>query len=254
MDTCAYDIDEPRFEPIETVDLDPCKIRLMASNHGVVKLSQPLENPSAFWELVQSLGTPMFTTGETPVGDLPMLNVVSNVGRAVAPKSAFHSDTSCVQRPPSYSALFALEVPQQGGATLFTDQYEAAERLPRGLKEVLKNASVLHGATGVDDATETLHPLFRKHPVTKRFALYLSSPGRMKQLRPRINTRARDRILTLLHQRSIRLHVKYRHEWAPGDVVVWDNRCTLHAADHSQVVGDRVLYRGMVQGETPFWG
>ena len=43
----------------------------------------------------------------------------------------------------------------------------------------------------------------------------------------------------------------YRHQWQPGDVVIWDNRCTLHKADHSGVVGDRVLHRGMVAGEAP---
>ncbi len=40
-----------------------------------------------------------------------------------------------------------------------------------------------------------------------------------------------------------------RHAWSPGDVVMWDNRCVLHRADHSDVVGDRVMHRGMVAGQ-----
>ncbi|MEO1390880.1 MAG: TauD/TfdA family dioxygenase, partial [Cyanobacteria bacterium J06634_6] len=43
----------------------------------------------------------------------------------------------------------------------------------------------------------------------------------------------------------------YRHHWQPGDIVIWDNRCTLHRADHSQVVGDRILHRGLISGEAP---
>ncbi|MBV6656721.1 MAG: TauD/TfdA family dioxygenase [Devosiaceae bacterium] len=242
------------FEPIEQVSLDPAVIRQRLADLGVVKLAEPLPSAQAFYALIEALGTPMFTQGETPVEGLPMLNVVSNVGRKVPPRSVFHTDTSYVPRPPAYSALYAVDVPQQGGATLFTNQFEAAEALPARVREALMDAAVLHVATGVEDATQTWHPLFRKHPDSKRFALYLSSVARMKRLKPRANAGDRTGLLPLLYRRSIRRHLKHRHVWRPGDVVIWDNRCTLHAADHSDVVGRRVLYRGMVQGETPYWG
>lgn len=60
-----------------------------------------------------------FTEGETPVAGFPDLNVISNVGRT-PPRSVFHVDTSYVRRPPAYTALRAVQIPAQGGETLFT--------------------------------------------------------------------------------------------------------------------------------------
>ncbi|MEO0383781.1 MAG: TauD/TfdA family dioxygenase [Pseudomonadota bacterium] len=234
------------------VENDPKDIRRSVAFYGAVQLKTPISNVEEFLALLRQLGPLMFTDGEAPVEGFEDLNIVSNVGRATPPKSVFHSDTSYVKQPPSYSALLGVRVPQSGGATLFTDQYAAAETLPKDLREDLRGAQVLHGATGVNDDTETWQPLFRLHPETKRFALYLSSLGRMKRLRLK-NTMDASHLLGKLYQHSTQDHLTYRHQWSEGDVVIWDNRCTLHAADHSDVVGDRVLYRGLVRGEVPLW-
>jgi taurine dioxygenase len=53
-----------------------------------------------------------------------------------------------------------------------------------------------------------------------------------------------------LFEHSTRDANVYRHAWSPGDVVMWDNRCVLHRADHDGVVGDRVLHRGMVAAQS----
>ena len=57
--------------------------------------------------------------------------------------------------------------------------------------------------------------------------------------------RARS-VVERLYAHSTGPHNTFRHEWSPGDVVMWDNACVLHRADHSAVVGDRVMHRGMV--------
>lgn len=251
MESEASLIEAAVFQPIEALPPDPATLRDRLAAVGVVKLAKPLPSPAAFNDLIAALGPPMFTDGETPVAGYPMLNVVTNVGRKTPPKSVFHTDTSYVARPPAYSALYAVEVPAEGGATLFTDQYAAAAGLPGRLRELCKGARVLHGATGVADATETWHPLFRRHPGSKRTALYLSSLGRMRALTLTGQRVDGSGLLPLLYRRSIRRHLRYRHVWRPGDVVIWDNRCTLHAADHRGVVGNRVLYRGMTRGEIP---
>ena len=67
----------------------------------------------------------------------PDLNVVSNVGRTTPPRSVFHVDTSYVRTPPAYTALRAVQIPQRGGETLFTNQYRAFDTLPADVRERL---------------------------------------------------------------------------------------------------------------------
>lgn len=237
---------------IPFVSADVETIRSTAGEYGVVRLNEPIRSPSVFVDLLRALGEPMFTVGEIPVEGFPELNLVTNKGRDKPPVSRFHTDTSYVHRPPAYTALMAVEVPQYGGATLFTDQYAAAETLDPALRTRLSGAGVLHAATGVSDATQTWQPLFREHPETRRTALFLSTQARMTRLRLRNASDSRE-LLKTLYIHSTEGHVRYKHQWAIGDVLIWDNRCTMHAADHSKVVGNRTLYRGMVRGEIPLW-
>ena len=70
------------------------------------------------------------------------LNVVSNVGRTTPPRSVFHVDTSYVARPPAYTALRAVRIPERGGETLFTDQYRAYETLPGDIRTHLAGRTI----------------------------------------------------------------------------------------------------------------
>jgi hypothetical protein len=114
------------------------------------------------------------------VAGFPDLNVVSNVGRTVAPRSTFHVDTSYVQRPPVYTALNAVTIPSHGGETLFTDQYAAYDTLEPEIRERLDGRTITHVATGVElgpeDESAADHPVFRPHPVSGRTSL--TSPRR----------------------------------------------------------------------------
>lgn len=192
----------------------------------------------------------MFTDGEVAVPDHPDLNVVTNIGRSRPPRSVFHCDTSYVARPPSFSALFAVEVPEQGGATLFMDQYAAFASLQADLRRDLIGAKLLHGPRDVPETDAIWHPVVRRHPVTDCPALFLTALARCHRL---VLADGSDRtdLLPTLYEHSIHQQAPRRHLWRAGDVVIWDNRCTLHAADYSDVFGNRTPYRGMVQGEVP---
>ncbi|MEM7695702.1 MAG: TauD/TfdA family dioxygenase [Pseudomonadota bacterium] len=237
---------------IATVDADPHRVAQAAAEGGVVALAIPLEGPGELVEFLGEIGALMFTDGETPAPGHPDLNVVTNKGRTRPPRSVFHSDTTYVARPPSYSALIAIEVPEAGGATLFTDQYAAFDTLAQNLKTALIGATILHGPTDVPETEAVWHPLVRQNPVTGRNALFLTALARCRRLVLADGTDRSD-LIPVLYEHSTKGPVR-RHAWAPGDVVVWDNRCTLHAADHSAVVGTRTLYRGLVRGEVPLMG
>lgn len=235
---------------VPTSPPDPHEAGRLAAKHGVVQILSPPDTPGAFVEFLAALGPLIFTEGETPVPGHPDLNVVTNVGRKTPPKSVFHSDTSYVPQPPSYSALIAIDVPDAGGATLFTDQYLAFETLPPDLQRDLMGASLLHGPSDVPVTEAQWHPLVRRNPITGRAALFLTSLARCRQLVLRDGTDRSD-LIERLYTHSIDARLRRQHQWRKGDVILWDNRCTLHAADHSAVVGDRTLYRGMVEGEAP---
>ena len=224
-------------------------LRVALGTHGVVVIPGQDVDDDAFLRFVRRFGETVFTVGETPVPGRPELNVVTNVGRSRPPKSSFHTDTSYVSNPPAYTALRAVSVPERGGQTLFTNQYAAYASLPRHVREFLKGRTIKHVVTGVTpdgrQESEATHPIFLVHPVSGNTALYMSTPERCAEIS---GMSSEDAAATVeyLFAHSTRDDNVYRHAWAPGDVVMWDNRCVLHKADHDGVVGDRVLHRGMV--------
>lgn len=237
------------------VPLNTQAVRDAVHSQGVVHLDVQGMTTHGFADFMATLGEPMFTKGETPVEGLPDLNVVTNVGRTTKPKSVFHSDTTYVARPPSYAGLFAVEVPDEGGATVFVDQYDAYTRLPSELARLLDGATMIHSATGVslDEADEKTarHPVVRTHPDTGRKAIFITTPARCSSLKLANGVERSDLIIPL-YEHSLEHGGRRTHHWLKGDVIVWDNRCTLHAADHSAVVGNRTLFRALVKGEMPF--
>ena len=129
----------------------------------------------------------------------------------------------------------------------------ALDSLDDDLRTLLQGAEVLHTATGVQKVQSEWHPLIRYNPQSGRKALFLTSIARCKRLRLADGTDRSD-LLEFLYQFSITKARSKTHKWSSGDVIMWDNRCTLHAADHSHVVGHRTLYRGLIIGERPIPG
>ncbi len=237
--------------PLTAVDAAAAlRLRQLLSDHGVAILPDQEADDRSFLQFLRRFGQLTFTAGETPVEGYPDLNVISNVGRTTAPRSVFHVDTSYVRRPPAYTALRTVQVPERGGETLFTNQYRAYETLPADVRDRLRGRTVRHVVTGLpEDAagaeTEAEHPIFRVHPISGRTSLYLSTPERCVSISGLDDAEARDTIRFLYAHSTAEANV-LRHAWGPGDVVIWDNGVVLHRADHADVRGDRVMHRGMV--------
>lgn len=209
---------------------------------------------AGFVDFLKRLGPLTFTVGETPVAHQPMLNVVSNVGRTTPPKSVFHTDTSYVRQPPAYTALRPVMLPAAGGETVFSNQFQAFDTLPANVKRCLASAQVLHTVSGLpttpaltprSELDEQWHPLFKVHPLSGLTSLFLSTPQRCRAVSDMSADQA-ARAIRLLYRHSTRHHRLYHHKWQANDLLIWDNRCTMHRGDHSGVVGGRVFHRGMV--------
>lgn len=233
----------------EANDSEVEQLKSRLAEYGVVVFHHQTLSDAEFADFLSRLGELTFTEGEKHAPGEPRLNVVSNRNRKTPPRSVFHTDTSYVKNTPAFTSLKIIACPESGGETLFTSQYRAYDELDDERKQALENAEVLHQVTGINQEehqlseTETWHPLFLTHPVSGKKTIYMSTPERCVAIR---NTSLGDEVIPQLYDYATEDQRIYRHHWQPGDVVIWDNRCTLHRADHSAVVGDRVFHRGMV--------
>jgi taurine dioxygenase len=172
----------------------------------------------------------------------------------------FHSDQCHQERPAMASMLYAIEIPSVGGNTLFANAYRAYETLPARIKERIDDLRALNaydydsGATMrstkvAADAPSYVHPVVRRHPATGRKALYIN-----RLMTRRIEGVPEDEseaLLNLLFDHQEQREFVYEHVWRPGDLLMWDNRCTLHARTDFSAAERRLLRRVTILGEKP---
>lgn len=155
--------------------------------------------------------------------------------------------------------LYAVELPSRGGDTLFANMYTALEALPADLKQRIDEVEADYVYGGVAshsqallepedrDAPPVRHPLVRPHPETGRKSLYFNAHH---LLRIAGLTEAEGQVLVEeLTAHQIAPGAEYRHQWLPGDVVIWDNRCTLHSATADYPTDEnRIHWRCTIKG------
>jgi taurine dioxygenase len=188
----------------------------------------------------------------------PEVIEIANFGKERTITEVWHSDVSFAERPPMASALYALEVPEAGGDTLFSNQHLAYERLSSGLRTILDRLRAIHSGAGLgaalgkgDDWRKhgTSHPVVRTHPETGRKALYVN-PG-FTVCFDGMTVEESAPLLRFLHARSARPDLTFRHRWRPGDLLMWDNRSVMHYAIHDHGDATRRLHRITVEGDVP---
>lgn len=174
----------------------------------------------------------------------------------------WHSDFSFLEQPPAGSLLSAVEIPEFGGDTVWSNQIAAYETLPEDLKAAVEGRSAIHvgkphgvkfAPKGHQRSTvkmvrgdpeadrEMMHPAVRSHPVSDRKSLFVN-PVYTSRL-DGLSEAESAPILDRLYWHAIRPEFCCRHRWQVGDLVVWDNRTTLHFAVNDYDGKDRLLYR-----------
>jgi taurine dioxygenase len=211
--------------------------------------------------------------------DNPEVFVLSNIvedGRQIGAVDAaqyWHSDLCYTRTPSRVSILYALEVPVKGGRVLgptdFADTAAAYYALPAEIKGQLEGRKARFVASKkkpgqrashfnkMNKDTESrledsvVHPVIRTHPNTGEKSIFVNEGFTTEILDMELEES--ERLLNYLYAFTRQPRFIYRHTWAPGDVVMWDNALTLH-----QGVGDyalpqrRLLYRTIVKGTVPF--
>ena len=236
-------------------------------------------------KLVKRFGTPVTSSGlhkrdlkeraGTQLLNLPPeVTVVSNVkqdGMAVGilgdGEVVWHSDFSFKDRPTAARMLLAMEVPPQelGGFTYFLNCYAAYDALPAGMKKrvsgmTIKQADIVDTAMKVRPGMSLemdyrsvagpSHPVISTHPETGHNLLFLGR--RHGSYVNGCSLEESEALLNQLWEHATQPRFWYEHRWSVGDVVVWDNRATLHRRDPFESTSRRVLYAAQVEGHKPY--
>ena len=170
----------------------------------------------------------------------------------------YHIDSGYAERPYKYTLLYGVELPSTGGNTLFSNMYKAYDALPEDIREKLKGRKALHiheyerrakvDISGdISDSPHYYHPVFVTHPETGRKSLFVD-----RLMTARIEgLLSDDSELTLaeLFDHAESREFVYEHVWRLGDVVMWDNRCSIHARTWFPEDEPRLLRRCTVESE-----
>jgi taurine dioxygenase len=197
----------------------------------------------------------------------PDIYVVSNVlddhgdpiGALGDGEAAWHTDMSYIAWPPDASMLYSLEIPPQGGDTSFCSMRAALKKMPPALVERIRRLDIKHdgtydsggylrkGLSAIDDPRSspgTPHPIVIAHPESGEQALYLGR--RRNAYIMGLSLEASESLLDEIW--SYAEAAVYRHKWALGDLVLWDNRTTMHRRDAFDPKSRRIMHRTQIKG------
>ena len=226
-------------------------LELLAFSRNFGELDPPGPNP---------LGRPFLP-------DHPEMNVISNISEGGVPigglgdgEAIWHADMTYVERPPMAAILYAIEIPPAGGDTYWANMVLAYEALPAALKRRVEGLEAVHDATynsagamrkGYNEVTDprnapgARHRLVRTHPETGRRSLFLGR--RRNSYIVGLELEESERLLDELWRHATQPQFTFRQQWRVGDVMVWDNRCTLHRRDAFDPGARRLLHRTQIR-------
>ena len=247
------------------------KIREAWLEHLVIRIrGQKLSDPQLL-EFSKHFGE-LDPPGPNPLGrpflpDHPEMNVISNIKQGGVPigglgdgEAIWHADMTYVERPPMGAILHAIEIPPQGGDTYWANMHAAYDTLPAPLRSRIEGREAVHDATynsagtmrkGYQEVTDprtapgARHPLVRTHPETGRRCLFLGR--RRNSYVVGLDLEESESLLDALWAHATQPQFTFRQQWRVGDVLVWDNRCTLHRRDAFDPRARRLLHRTQIR-------
>jgi taurine dioxygenase len=242
--------------------------------HGAILLRGQTLDPGQLTDFIGRFGEPEdHTQTQFTLPGHPKVFVLSNRiedGRPIGAHNdgiGWHTDYSYKAEPVMCTMLYAVEVPDEGSDTLLADQCAAwnalAPERQAELTPLVLHHSYQHfmetreyGRQTLSDALkrdnpDVLHPLVRTHPADGRKALWVST-GTVKEV-VGLPRQAGLELIDELVEFVTQDRFVYRHKWAVGDVLVWDNRCTLHTGTlYDDTRYTRTMHRLWAKGDRPY--
>lgn len=177
----------------------------------------------------------------------------------------WHTDDSYFATPAKATLLHAIEIPSHGGSTWFCNMHSVYETLPEAMRKRIDGLRAIHGydtprarnrpsartPQEIAETPDVEHPLVRTHPETGRKALYLN-PNRLDRI-VGLERAESDALLDELADAARQPQHHHGHAWTVGDLVVWDNRATMHRVVIDYPVGEsRIMQRVLIEGDRPY--
>jgi len=254
-------------QPQDAATVDALRAAFQGGLVLVVRDQEDLlpEDQVRFCEFFGPLGARARPAAERPesADGPPEVMFVSNrkengryIGSLPEGEMQFHMDQCYVERPARATCLYAIAVPDSGGDTIFGNLCAAYAALPDDLRAIVDASRARHvfsyGSTSTDQVdqapkiSEFIQPMAVAHPETGRPALYVSRlmTREIMGLGPQAGGDVLDRLFA--HQECPEF--LYTHKWRNGDLVIWDNLCTIHARTDFDPKQDRHLRRFSVAG------
>jgi alpha-ketoglutarate-dependent taurine dioxygenase len=171
----------------------------------------------------------------------------------------FHHDTSYYAEPHRATLLYAMKLPSWGGNTCFSNMYQAYENIPRVLRDRLEGCKVLQvhdykrrerldlDTVDLNRVRHFFQPIFITHPATGRKALYVSRlmSAQIEGLSRAESDAALEELFAIAEDPAI----VYEHQWRLGDLVIWDNWCSIHARKDFPREEPRLMRRLTIEGQ-----
>jgi taurine dioxygenase len=197
---------------------------------------------------------------DMPDGMMLISNVRENgepIGALPDGEMMFHHDMLHAETPHAATLLYAVEIPSEGGNTLFASGYAAYDTLPEDVREPLEGRKAFHhynygsvqkgDGKGTPAFSKSVHPVFRTHSETGRKAIYVN-----RLMTEGIVDMPEDQgsaLLERLFDHSERDEFVYEHTWRHGDLLMWDNRCSMHARTDFPAGERRLLWRTTIASD-----
>ena len=227
--------------------------------------------PESFLRLARVFGTPqrelMGVLRDPAFPEISLIERRQGISTATGKAATFgghwHTDDSYMAVPCAATLLYGEAVPPRGGDTSFANMHTAYDALPAATKARIDGISAIHtyqsrrNLSPVPERTEeeaartppVTHPLVRTHPETGRKALYLN-PNRIDRVCA-MPLADGDALLDELIAHATQPAFVHIHAWQPDDIVIWDNRCTMHRASPHEGDHPRRLLRLLIEGTVP---
>lgn len=261
---------ELRGVDVRTLDDDEfTKLRSTLVEHHVLVMRDQELTPSdqiAFGRRFGDLDTHPFVDGSTEFSEV--IDIVTEPDDRANFGGGWHTDVTFLDKPDLGSILYAVDIPEFGGDTLFANQHAAYDALSETMKGMLDGLTATHSAgrqygeggqstkskaintKNVELAAKVVeHPVVRTHPESGRKGLYVNGAFTMKIRGMRPDESAA--LLGFLYQHAVREAFTCRVQWEPGTLVMWDNRSVQHHALHDYAGQRRHVRRITVQGDVP---